>query len=511
MTSVPAPPALEVSGLNKTFGVTRALKDAELTVASGEVMALVGGNGSGKSTVVKSLAGVVHADSGSLRINGLNHDLASFTPGDSRRCGLHMVHQHRTVFNSLSVLENLSIGRGFETNRLKYIQWPSARRRTEDLIERYDIRCRPDDRVADLRPASQTMLEIARALQDQTADDEGVLILDEPTASLPSKDVEFLLKSLRGFADAGQAVLFISHRLDEVLDLADAVTCLRDGQTVARVRRSQLDRESLIDLIAGREVEVTSSNPIVETDAEPVFSAKNISGGAVNDISFDLKPGEIVGLAGLEGSGRSTLMRLAFGAQKTTGGTFTLNGEKYAPGDSAEAIRAGIGLVPEDRAKDAVFPQLSIAENLVMGRMDSFTRAGMVDHVRIRQAGREAIGDFGVKAQSELTPIANLSGGNQQKVSVGRWLFNSRPHVLLLDEPTQGVDVGARSEIWEILRQAAAQGSAILVVSSDLEEIVHLAHRLIIIKNGRDVSSVDCAGLSPETVNRTLQSLEVGL
>ncbi len=501
--------ALSVSNVSKTYGATRALQQAHLQVRPGEIVSLVGGNGSGKSTLVKILAGVVRADSGQLRIRGRTYELDNFTAADSRRCGLHMVHQHRTTFNTLSVVENLSIGRGFETDRSGRIRWGAARRRAERLIEQYGIGCRPEDLVSELGPAAQTMLEIARALQDQENASDGVLVLDEPTASLPPHEVEFLLGALKGFAQAGQGVLFISHRLDEVLDISTRVAGLRDGRMVGTVEGKGLDREDLIELITGRAVSLTTSAEVDTATTEPVLVTKNLTGGSVRGVSLEVHPGEIVGVAGLAGSGRSTLLRLLFGAQQATGGTIEVGDQEVELANPADGMRHSIAFVPEDRPKDAVFPDLSLAENLTMGHLGPFVRYGSVNHRAVRKAGRDAITEFGVKAASEQVPIASLSGGNQQKISVARWLA-SPPAVLLLDEPTQGVDVGARSEIWDIVRGAAAQGTAVLVVSSDLEELVYLSHRLLIIRDGRLVGSLASQGLSPEAVNHRLHSLEVG-
>ncbi|MFV0433961.1 MAG: ATP-binding cassette domain-containing protein [Leucobacter sp.] len=491
-----APLALDVRNLRKSYGATRALRGVDLEVHQGEIMALVGGNGSGKSTLVKSLAGVVHPDEGTLRIGGRDYDLTSFSPHDSRSCGLYMVHQHRTTFNDLTVTENLSIGRGFETGAAGNIRWGAARKRAETLIEEYGIGCRPDTLLGDLRPAAQTMVEIARALQDRTGAGDGVLVLDEPTASLPPQEVDFLLEALQRFADDGQGVMFISHRLDEIFQIADSVTALRDGNMVGHKRIEEIDRDGLIELIAGKAVEITSSEATVPDPDPPVLEVRDLGGGSLKRASFEVRPGEIVGVAGLAGSGRSTLLRMLFGAQRPERGEVVLHGAPYAPGNPRDAMNRGVAFVPEDRPKDAIFPDLPISENLSVGHMQNFTRAGLVDRAAERRASRDAIVDFGIKTESEAKLVSQLSGGNAQKVSVARWLLDEPPRLLLLDEPSQGVDVGARSEIWEIARTAAARGTAILVVSSDLEELVFLSQRILIMRDGAlcGVSSLFAAG-----------------
>lgn len=505
-----APLALEVRDLRKSYGATRALRGVDIEVRAGEIMALVGGNGSGKSTLVKSLAGVVHPDEGTLRIGGKEYDLTSFSPHDSRSCGLYMVHQHRTTFNDLTVTENLSIGRGFETDPAGRIRWRSARRRAERLIEEYGIGCRPDTLLGDLRPAAQTMVEIARALQDRTGAGDGVLVLDEPTASLPPQEVDFLLEALQRFAADGQGVMFISHRLDEIFQVADRITALRDGRVVGQHPIGELDRDGLIELIAGKAVEIASSEAVGPHTAPPVLEVRDLGGGSLKRASFEVRPGEIVGVAGLAGSGRSTLLRMLFGAQRAERGEIALHGERHLPSGPRDAMNRGVAFVPEDRPKDAIFPDLPISENLTIGHMQNFTRSGLVDRAAERRASRDAIVEFGVKTESENTLVSQLSGGNAQKVSVARWLLDEPPRLLLLDEPSQGVDVGARSEIWEIVRAAAARGTAVLVVSSDLEELVFLSQRILIMRDGALAGSIVSAGVSPESINHKLHSMEVG-
>ena len=504
------PLALEVRNLRKSYGATRALRGVDLEVRQGEIMALVGGNGSGKSTLVKSLAGVEDPDEGILRIGGEEYDLTSFSPADSRACGLYMVHQHRTTFNDLTVTENLSIGRGFETAAGGTIRWRAARKRAQRLIEEFGIGCSPDSLLGDLRPSAQTMVEIARALQDRSGMGDGVLVLDEPTASLPPQEVDFLLEALQRFAAEGQAVMFISHRLDEVFQIADQVTALRDGTMVGRHPVDALDRDGLIELIAGKAVELTTSAAPVAPSAPPALEVRELRGGSLKRASFEIRPGEIVGVAGLAGSGRSTLLRMLFGAQRPDHVDMELQGEPYRPARPSDAMNRGVAFVPEDRPKDAVFPDMSIAENLSIGHMKNFKRGALVDSAAERTASRNAIVEFGIKTDSERKLVSQLSGGNAQKVSVARWLLEDPPKLLLLDEPSQGVDVGARSEIWEIIRGAATRGAAILVVSSDLEELVYLSQRILIMRDGALAGSIISAGQSPETINHKLHSMEVG-
>lgn len=500
--------ALEVQDLVKTYGSTRALRNAQLEVRSGEVMALVGGNGSGKSTLVKSLAGITRPDSGKLFLGKEQYDLRHFSPSDSQNAGLVMVHQHRSIFPDMTVTENLSIGRGFLTAGGR-IHWAKARERAQHIIDKYGLKCRPQDRAGSLSPASQTMLEIARALQDRDNEFGGVLVLDEPTASLPQHEVDFLLDSLKRFSKEGQAVLFITHHLDEVLAIADRVTGLRDGKTVGTIPASELDRQKLIELIAGKAVKLTNTQPYQnELDEAHRLSAVNLGGGNLKEATFHLRPGEIVGVAGLAGSGRSTLLRMLFGDQPAEHGSVVLDGEEFIPSNPAHSMRKGIAYVPEDRPADAVFPELTVAENLSAGHMRRFRKWGIIDKSAQRRVGREAIDEFNVKTLSERTPITQLSGGNQQKISIARWLLEEPPRLLLLDEPSQGVDVGARSEIWDIVRKVATRGTTVLLVSSNTEELLYLSQRILIMRDGVLGESVQSEGHTAETLNQQIHHME---
>jgi len=500
---------LRVSDVTKSFPGTRALDGVSIEARAGETLALMGGNGSGKSTMMKILAGAYAADSGTLDVGGRQYDLRHFSPSQAQRCGLHMVHQHRTTFNELTVLENLSIGHGFQTTGTR-IRWGAARRRAQELIDRFGIQARPDDMVGDLRPAAQTMLEIARALQDQEGASDGVLALDEPTAALPPHEVEVLLDALKRYVAAGQAVLFVSHRLDEVMEISDRVTVLRDGRLVGTRAAAELTRDGLVEMMVGRTVvpPAPSAAATVRDERAPVLRASGLVGGAVRGVDCEVRAGEIVGVAGLAGSGRSTLLRLLFGAQQPEAGTVEVGGRALAARAPADAIAAGVALVPEDRGRDAVFPDLPIVDNFTLPSTARYTRFGWVRRAAERAATAVAIREFFVRAASPTVEIASLSGGNQQKVSIARWLTR-RPRLLLLDEPTQGVDVGARAELWELIGKAAREGAAILLVSSDLEELTHLSQRIVVMRGGRIVGALDAESISSERVNHMLHELQV--
>jgi ribose transport system ATP-binding protein len=508
MPGAARPVAMEVRGLSKSFNGIYALNDVSLEIRSGEIQSIVGGNGSGKSTLIKSLAGVQAADEGTLIVGDETFDLRQFTAGLARRSGVHVVHQHRTTFGPMTVAENLSIGRGFETGRAGGIRWRKTKDRAAELIERFGIRATPDTLVSELGPASETMLEIARALQDQDGSHDGVLLLDEPTAALPAHEVDLLLDALRGYAAQGQAVVFISHRLDEVMSISERVTVIRDGRVTGHLLREGLSRDAIVEAMVGHLAVSERVDVAPPADAPIVLAATGLSGGSVSSADLMLREGEIVGIAGLAGSGRSTLLRLLFGAQASTAGRVTIDGRTLNTSDPARTISAGVAMVPEDRANDGVFADLSVVDNFSIAHLGRFTRLGRVSASMERSATQAAITRFLVKAASPLMPIRALSGGNQQKIVIARWLVEN-PRVLLLDEPTQGVDVGARAELWQIIQTSAAEGLSVLLVSSDVEELTHLSTRILVMREGAIIAELQGPGLTEDDVNAALHALDV--
>ncbi len=501
-------PVLAIAGASKAFGATQALDDVSLELGKGRVHALLGGNGSGKSTLIKLLAGVEKADAGEIRIRGDRHDLRRMTPARAREAGLHFVHQQRTVFADLTVAENLAIGRGFDRGAGGRIDWRATRRRAAGVLDRFQIDARPTQMLKQLGPATQTMIAIARALQDQDADAEGVLLLDEPTASLPAPEVRLLLDALRRYAGAGQAIVYVTHRLEEVFAVADQATLLRDGRVVGTVAPSSLDHEALVELMLGRGVEQVG-RPVAGPRGRTVLAARGVAAGPLAGLDLDLREGEIVGLAGLLGSGRSTLLKAFFGAIPLETGETWIGGERQRIRSPWEAVAAGLAYVPEDRQRDAVFPGLTVGENLSLTAVRDYWRRGAIDRRRERRDALRLLDSFRIGAESEAAPLRSLSGGNQQKVVLARWL-RRRPRVLLLDEPTQGVDAGARAEIYELIYRAAARGTAALVASSDFEELARLCDRVLVLRKGKIVAAACGADLDADRLAR-LANAEVAV
>ncbi|EFC81430.1 sugar ABC transporter ATP-binding protein [Parafrankia sp. EUN1f] len=494
--------ALSVRGLAKTYPGTTALSGVDLDIAAGEIHALAGGNGSGKSTLVKVLAGVERADpGGTVTIGGQQFPADRLGPDLARAAGLRFVHQDAGVFEDMTVEENLALGRGYPTGAGGRVRWARLRARTAELIERYEIGALPSTRVGTLRPASRTMLAIARALQD--CDDgtarRGVLVLDEPTAALPRHEAELLLSTLRRLAAAGWAVLFISHHLVETLHLVDRVSVLRDGRLAATADANDLDEQKLITLIVGRPLDRVFPDAADSVGDRPVLEVAGLSVGPLRDVSFTLAQGEVLGVAGLLGSGRSTLLRSLFGEVARSTGRVTLDGVPLRARTPAQAMAAGIAYVPEDRGRDAALPDLPLRENLSAATISVYWRAlRMARRAERRDAGR-LLHEFRVKAGSPEQPLATLSGGNQQKVILARWLRRD-PRLLLLDEPTQGVDVGARADIYRTLRAAVDAGTSVLLVASDVEELARVSDRVLVLRGGRVAAQLRPPHLNPATL-----------
>ena len=497
--------ALQVADLSKAYPGTRALDAVDLEIARGEIHALLGGNGSGKSTLIKILAGIVRADRGTVTCGPVSIAAAAMTPARARRAGLRFVHQDPAVFPELTVAENLSIGRGFATGPLWRIRWNRVREQARSVDARVGIGADPDTLVRDLSPARRMMVAIARALQDQEdTDPAAVLMLDEPTATLPEREVQILHDALRRYAAAGQTIVYVTHRLDEVLGVADRVSVLRDGRLVATELTAALDRRAVIRMILGRDAPDTpTAHPAGATDS-PAPAARHaaiewrgVVGGPLRGVDLAVAPGEIVGIAGLLGSGRTELLRSAFGAQAVDAGTITIDGQPVCIDTPADAMQLGIAYVPEDRRADAAFADLAVRINLSAAQVPLYWQRWRLDHKAELTDAKTSIDQYRIATDDDRRALATLSGGNQQKVVLARWLRRA-PRVLLLDEPTQGVDVGARAEIHSLIGEAAARGSAVVLVSSDFIELASVADRVVVLSDGRVSAELRRPYLDPQ-------------
>ena len=509
LISADQPAAIDVAGLRVSFAGTRALDGIDLRISAGRIHGLLGGNGSGKSTLIKVLAGVQKADTGgTVSLFGRTYPADQLTPSVAMEAGLRFVHQDLGMFDDMTVAENFALYARYPTANAGRVNWRALHAEVGQLLERFEIDATPRTKTVHLRPAMRTMLAVARALRGDGGNGGRVLILDEPTVSLPAAEVDSLLEALRRRAASGETIVFVGHRLAEVLSLADDLTVVRDGSVVASLDAGSTTHDQLVELIAGRPI----SNiypPASDTDGgTAVTVVEHLEAGPVRDANLVVHAGEIVGVAGLLGSGRSSLLRALFGDLPVRSGTVRV-GTKTGPFRSPDqAMRAGVGYVPESRVAESAFLDMSVSDNLsatVVG--DYFNRLWLrrdrelVDAEKLMKA-------FLIRAGSLSSPLSHLSGGNQQKVMLARWMRRS-PRLLLLDEPTQGVDVGARADIYQLIRKAATDQSAVVVVSSDLEELANMCDRVVVLKAGRIRAELTGAGLTPsllwQAVNRSEQ------
>ncbi|MFF5229940.1 sugar ABC transporter ATP-binding protein [Dactylosporangium sp. NPDC000521] len=481
--SGPPAPALEFVGVTKTFPGTRALSDVSFAVHPGSFHALAGGNGSGKSTLIKILAGVHQADpEGEVRCGGSSSAADSVSPSWSHRAGVRFVHQDLGLFDTMTVAENLFVGRSYPRTA-GAIAWAAMRRMAQECLDRLQVPVDARALVGRLRPAEQTLVAIARCLFD--SDDGGVslLVLDEPTARLPQAEVDELLSRLDGYVANGQSILYVSHRLDEILEHADTVTVLRDGRNVASRPVAGLDRAQLTALIVGQQRDLVEQRERRPVDAEVAVSVRGLTGGPLRGVDLEVRRGEIVAVAGLVGSGRTSLVETIFGVHPAAEGRVEVNGRRLRPGSIPDAVAAGLAYVPEERAKHAAFTNLGLEMNLSAANLRTYRRGWLRRGPELADAA-EDIKRYSIRASGLRAALGQLSGGNQQKAILARWL-RIRPAVLLLDEPTQGVDVGARAEIYAQIEKAVDEGTSVLLVTSDLDELLHLADRVVVLANGR--------------------------
>ncbi|HVY99700.1 MAG TPA: sugar ABC transporter ATP-binding protein [Dongiaceae bacterium] len=478
-------------GLHKYFGATHALRGVDVAFRAGRVHALLGANGSGKSTLVKILAGYHQADGGEI-----------FYSHDSGANAIAFVHQDLGLVPTLSVTENLALTRSFKMWH-GAISWPEENRRAQELLAEYDIVCDVRQPVGSLGPAEQTTVAIARAIASLPASG-GVLVLDEPTARLPVSEADRLLRTVRGLTRRGVAILYISHRLDEVLAIADEVTVLRDGDLVHHGPIAGLDRRTLVRLIVGRDIEEGIRHEAAgDWVGQPLLAVENVSGVRLRDVTLAVAPGEVVGIAGLVGSGRSELGRLIFGLQKSTAGRIVFDGRDITPVSTGARVDLGIAYVPQER-RNGVFSGLPVSENLVLANLASALKGFALSAGRVREIAEGIVRDYRVKAAGIEFAIDTLSGGNQQKVSLGKWMLRN-PRMLILDEPTQGIDIGARTEIFATIRQLVAERNmGALVLDSDLDILAGYCDRVLVMTRGRLTSALANGEITPAALSHAV-------
>jgi rhamnose transport system ATP-binding protein len=484
---------LRAVNIDKSFAGVHALKRASFELQAGEVHALIGENGAGKSTLIKIITGALAPDAGEIELNGqlVTHN----SPRVAKQLGIAVMYQQPALFPELSVAENIAIGLE-ESSLFSRIDWRARKARAAELLARTGAHIDPDAEAGDLTIPEQQLVEIARALGAEAK----VLILDEPTASLSEADTQKLFAVIRQLRAEGAGIVYISHRLEELPVIADRVTVLRDGSTIDTRVMAEVDRQELIQLMVGRELSAVFPKQSVRI-GEPVLELRGLgcSVAGVHDVSLSVRAGEIVGLAGLVGCGRTQLARAIFGLSPADRGEVLLRGKRVKITSAAQAIECGVAYVPEDRRRHGVIMDLPISANITLASLPRFARFGAMDFSRETEVAAEYTRRLRIKTPATFAPVATLSGGNQQKVALSRWLVTN-PSVLILDEPTQGIDVGAKSEVHALMTELAAQGVAILMISSELPEVLGMSDRIAVMWGGTIVATLDRAEATQEKI-----------
>ena len=490
---------LHASGITKSYAGVQALRGASFELRAGEVHALIGENGAGKSTLIKIVTGAVEADGGELVFDG--ERIAHNSPQLARARGIAAIYQQPALFPELTVAENIALG--LEKQGLwRRIRWRERRRRAAELLGHVGAKIDPETPAGALSMPEQQLVEIARAVGAEAK----LLILDEPTASLSEEDTQNLFRVIRELRGRGVGLIYISHRLEELPVIADRVTVLRDGETIGTRPMAEVDRQELIRLMVGRELSTVFPKREVAF-GEVVLELRGVGcrAAGIRDASFSIRAGEILGLAGLVGAGRTELARTIFGLTPADAGEIRIDGAPVRIDSPADAIRHGIGYVPEDRRRHGVVLDLPISHNVSLAALPRLARHGALDFAGERELAQRYVERFAVKTPAIFTPAGNLSGGNQQKVALSRWLA-TEPRALILDEPTQGIDVGAKSEIHALMGDLAARGLAILLISSELPEVLGMSDRVAVMHNGALMGILDRA----EATQQRVLSLALG-
>lgn len=468
---------LQMTGICKSFPGVKALDQVDFSIKKGEIHALLGENGAGKSTLMKVLSGVYKKDAGEIFIDGNSVEIHG--PREAQKMGIGIIHQELNLVPELTVMENIFLGR--EPQKLfGFVDKDKMRKESFEILKRLGTEIQPDDIISDLSIGMQQMVEIAKALSYETR----ILIMDEPTAALTERESEHLFKIVRQLAASGVGIIYISHRMEELFALSDRITVMRDGAYAGTVVTKETQFDDLIKLMVGREL--TERYPRKTTDiGNEVLNVKGLCrGDSLRDISFSVKTGEIVGVAGLMGAGRTELARAIFGIDPLDKGTISVDKAEQRIRSCQDAIQAGIGLITEDRKHQGLVLPMSVGDNISLAVLGELSKGSFISGKRRMELIHKQIDDLKIKTPSEAQIVRNLSGGNQQKVVIAKWL-STKPRVLIMDEPTRGVDIGAKVEIYNIMNMLAASGVAILMISSELPEVLGMSDRILVMCRGR--------------------------
>ncbi len=487
-----AVPTLELKDVRKSFGQVVALRNGQISLMPGSIHALVGENGAGKSTLVKIISGLYHRDAGTFRMDG--KDVRFHNTAEAKDAGIAVIYQEPTLFPDLTVTENVFMGRQ-PVNKFGRIDKAKMRAEVKELFDRLGVAIDPDRPAEGLSIADQQLIEIAKAVSL----DAKALIMDEPTAALSGNEVERLFQIARGLRDEGRALMFISHRFNEVFALCDTVTVMRDGSYIATEPIATTDEATIIRQMVGRDVDELFPK-LETTPGEVLLEVNGISSpGNFEDISFNVREGEIVALAGLVGAGRSEVARAVFGVDGYEEGSVSLNGKVLPKGKPRKAMEAGVALVPEDRRKQGLVMDSSVSRNVTEAVRSELTNMGLITDKAENEFAQEWARNLEVKTNALDTKVSTLSGGNQQKVVLAKWLA-ANPKVLIIDEPTRGIDVGTKSEVHRRISELAAEGLGILMISSELPEVLGMADRVLVMHEGQLTAEIPREEATPETV-----------
>jgi ribose transport system ATP-binding protein len=482
---------LEMEHIKKEFPGVQALKDVSLQLRAGEVHALLGENGAGKSTLIKVLGGIYTANGGTIRINGNPVSIGSVL--DAQRNGISVIHQELVLVPHMTVAENIFLGR--EPTAGGTVDFKKMNADVKAILDSFELDIIPDEEVSKLTIAQQQMVEIIKALSFNS----NILVMDEPTSSLSEKDVGFLFETIKKLKKNNVGIIYISHRMSELKQITDRITVIRDGEYIGTRETATATNDELIAMMVGRQL----TNYYTRTFGEPgetVLETRNLSDGKLlKNVSFELRKGEILGFAGLVGAGRSEVVKAIFGIDPFTEGEILVEGKSVKINNPEDAMNLGIALVPESRKIEALFPQQSVMFNITIKTIKEFIRGIFINRDKELSITKEYVDSMAIKTPSYTQTVGNLSGGNQQKVIIGRWLA-TKPKILILDEPTKGVDVGAKAEIYAIMNELAKQGVGIIMISSELPEVINMSDRVNVMSGGRITACLPREDLSQERI-----------
>ena len=481
---------LKLNHITKVYPGVVALRDVSLSFRQGEIHAIVGENGAGKSTLIKTISGAIQPTQGTIEVGGSTYDY--MTPSLSRQNGVAVIYQEFTLIPVLSASENIFMGE-FIMNGI-VLDRRAMDKKAEELFARLKVKIDPKTLVADLTTGYQQIVEIAKAISK----DAKLLIMDEPSAPLTTSEVEAMFNIVDTLKKQGVTIIYISHRMEEIFRLSDRVSVMRDGQYITTLNTKDTSKRELIKLMVGRELSETYPKRSKEA-GETILSIKNLTGNGVKNISFDVRKGEILGLAGLIGAGRTELAQLVFGYEEIDGGEIILDGKTICPANAEEAISQGIALVPEDRKRQGLVLEMDIRENSTLPSLKRISRFSVINSEKELSITENYMESLRIKAPGHYQKTKNLSGGNQQKVVLAKWLAMS-PQVLIFDEPTRGIDVGAKQEIYNIMSELADEGKTILMISSDMEELIGMSDRIAVLCRGRLSAILEADEFSQELI-----------